>query len=107
METKRSRAQAVVEVNTDSRAVEHIDWIRDRYRRVLRSHNPKPYEGPIHILVNEEYYTRDHTLGWGQLALKGLKIHKLPGNHDTYLREHLKATAQELRQCLDTAASEL
>jgi len=107
METKRSRAQAVVEVNTDSRAVEHIDWIRDRYRRVLRSHNPKPYEGPIHILVNEEYYTRDHTLGWGQLALKGLKIHKLPGNHDTYIREHIKATAQELRHCLATAASEL
>ena len=107
METKRSRAQAVVEVNTDRRAVEHIDWIRDRYRRVLRSHNPKPYEGQIHILVNEEYYSRDHTLGWGQLALKGLKIHKLPGNHDTYLREHVKPTAQELKHCLDTAASEL
>ena len=105
METKRSRAQAVVEVNTDRRAVEHIDWIRDRYRRVLRWHNPKPYEGPIHLLVNEKYYSRNRTLGWGQLT--GLAIHKMPGNHDTYLREHLKATAQELRQCLDTAASEL
>ncbi len=107
MESKRSRAQAVVEVNTDRRAVEHIDWIRDRYRRVLRWHNPQPYEGRIHILVNEEYYSRDRTLGWGQLALKGLKIHKLPGNHDTYIREHVKATAQELRHCLDIAASEL
>ena len=107
MESKRSRAQAVVEVNTDRRTVEHIDWIRDRYRRVLRWHSPQPYEGRIHILVNEEYYSRDHTLGWGQLALKGLKIHKLPGNHDTYIREHVKATAQELRHCLDTAASEL
>jgi hypothetical protein len=103
MESKRSRAQAVVEVNTDRRAVQHIEWIRTRYRRVLRWHNPKPYEGRIHILVNEEYYNRDRTLGWGQLALKGLKIHKLPGNHDTYIREHVKATAQELRHCLDTA----
>jgi amino acid adenylation domain-containing protein len=103
MESKRSRAQAVVEVNTDRRTVEHIDWIRARYRRVLRWHSPKPYEGRIHILVNEEYYNRDRTLGWGQLALKGLKIHKLPGNHDTYIREHVKATAQELRHCLDTA----
>jgi thioesterase domain-containing protein len=107
MESKRSRAQAVVEVNTDRRAVEHIDWIRDRYRRVLRWHNPKPYEGQIHILVNEKYYNRDHTLGWGQLALKGLEIHKVPGDHDTYLREHVQATAQKLRHCLDTAASEL
>jgi amino acid adenylation domain-containing protein len=107
MESKRSRAQAVVEVNTDRRTVEHIDWIRDRYRRVLRWHNSKPYEGQIHILVNEEYYSRDRTLGWGQLALKGLEIHKLPGDHDTYIREHVKATAQELSHCLDTAASEL
>jgi amino acid adenylation domain-containing protein len=107
MESKRSRAQAVVEVNTDRRTVEHIDWIRDRYRRVLRWHNSKPYEGQIHLLVNEKYYSRDRTLGWGQLALKGLEIHKLPGDHDTYIREHVKATAQELSHCLDTAASEL
>jgi len=107
MESKRGRAQAVLEVNTDKRIVDHLDRIRDRYRRVLRWHNPKLYGGQVHVLVNEEYYTRDRTLGWGKLALKGLAIHKLPGNHDTYLREHVKDTAQELRLCLDTAASEL
>jgi thioesterase domain-containing protein/uncharacterized protein Usg len=107
MESKRGRAQAVLEVNTDKRIVDHLDRIRDRYRRVLRWHNPKLYDGQVHVLVNEEYYTRDRTLGWGKLALKGLEIHKLPGNHDTYIREHVKDTAQELRLCLDTAASEL
>ena len=107
MESKRGRAQAVLEINTDKRIVDHLDRIRDRYRRVLRWHNPKLYGGQVHVLVNEEYYTRDRTLGWGKLALKGLEIHKLPGNHDTYIREHVKDTAQELRLCLDTAASEL
>ena len=106
IESKRGRAQAVLEVNTDKRVVEHLDWIRDRYRRVLRWHNPKPYEGDMHILVNERYYSRDRTLGWGQLALKGLEIHKLPGNHNTYIREHIKITAQKLRHCLDTAVSQ-
>jgi hypothetical protein len=107
MGSKRGRAQAVLEVNTDKRIVDHLDRIRDRYRRVLRWHTPKLYDGQVHVLVNEEYYTRDRTLGWGKLALKGLEIHKLPGNHDTYIREHVKDTAQELRLCLDTAASEL
>jgi hypothetical protein len=105
MGSKRGRAQAVLEINKDKRIVDHLDRIRDRYRRVLRWHNPKVYDGQVHILVNEEYYTRDRTLGWGKLALKGLEIHKLPGNHDTYIREHVKDTAQELRLCLDTAAS--
>lgn len=107
MESKRGRAQAVLEVNTDKGIVDHLDRIRDRYRRVLRWHNPKLYDGQVHVLVNEEYYTRDRTLGWGKLALKGLEIHKLPGNHHTYIREHVKDTARELRLCLDTAASEL
>jgi len=107
MESKRGRAQTVLEVNTRKRIVEHLNWIRDCYRRVLRWQNPKPYEGQVHILLNEEYYSRDRTLGWGQLALKGLEIHKVPGDHDTYIREHIKATAQKLRHCLDTAASEL
>ena len=107
MESKRGRAQAVLEVNTRKTIVKHLNWIRDRYRRVLRWHNPKPYEGQVHLLVNEKYYSRDRTLGWGQLALKGLEIHKLPGDHDTYLREHIKVTAQKLRHCLDTAASGL
>src|SRR5262249_18372354 len=101
MESKWGQAHAVVEVNIDKKVIEHIDRIRDRYRRVLRWHNPKLYYGQVTILVNEKYYARDRTLGWAKLALKGLEIHKLPGNHDTYIREHVKDTAQELKLCLD------
>ena len=107
IDSKRHRAQAVVEVNTNREVVQHIDRIRDRYRRVLRRHNPKPYEGQVHILVNEKFYGRDKTLGWGRLAPKGLEIHKLPGDHDSYIREHVKTTAQELKRWLDSASYEL
>ena len=107
IDSKRHRAQAVVEVNTNREVVQHIDRIRDRYRRVLRRHNPKPYEGQVHILVNEKFYGRDKTLGWGRLASKGLEIHKLPGDHDSYIREHVKTTAQELKRWLDSASYEL
>lgn len=105
-ESTRSRAQAVVEVNTDTRVIQHIEWIRDRYRRALRWHKPKPYGGRIQILVNEEFYSRDPTLGWSRLALGGLDIHKLPGDHDSYIREHVQAAAKKLRECLEKAAME-
>src|SRR5262249_44460035 len=107
MESKWGWEHAVVEVNKDKKVIEHIDRIRDRYRRVLRLHVPKPYEGQVNILVNEKYYRRGKTLGWGRLASKGLEIHKLPGDHDSYIREHVKTTAQELKRCLDSASSAL
>src|SRR5262249_23939537 len=50
MESKWGQAHAVVEVNIDKKVIEHIDRIRVRYRRVLRWHNPKPYEGQVDIL---------------------------------------------------------
>gem|GEM_PF-387773 len=100
-------AQAVVKVHTDKEMIAHINRIRDRYRRILCWHNPKPYEGRVHILINEKYHKRDQTLGWRRLALKGLDIHKTPGNHDSYIREHVKTTAQELKVCLDSVSNAL
>jgi amino acid adenylation domain-containing protein len=102
-ESVRSRAKAIVELNTDRRMVKRIDRRRELYRRALRRHKPKPYGGRIQILVNEEFYSRDRTLGWGQLAVKGLEIHKLPGDHDSYIREHVQVAAKKLRECLQRA----
>jgi amino acid adenylation domain-containing protein len=105
-ESVRSRAKAIVELNTDRRMVKRIDRRRERYRRALRRHNPKPYGGGIQILVNEKFYRRNPTLGWDQLALGGLEIHKLPGDHDSYIREHVQAAAKKLRECLEKAGME-
>jgi amino acid adenylation domain-containing protein len=102
-ESVRSRAKALVELNTDRRMVKRIDRRRERYRRALRQHNPKPYGGGIQILVNEKFYRRNPTLGWDQLALGGLEIHKLPGDHDSYIREHVQVAAKKLRECLQRA----
>ena len=46
-------------------------------------------------------------MGWDQLALGGLEIHKLPGDHDSYIREHVQSAAKELRECLGKAVMEV
>ena len=75
-------------------------WLTvDRYRR-------RPYAGRITVFVNEEWYLADPTLGWTQLAIGGFEVHKIPGDHNTYITDHIDVLASALRQCLDRAASE-
>ena len=77
---------------------------RHRYRLTLRRHRPQPYAGPIELLVNEQYHQRDDpSLGWDTLGRGGVHIHKVPGDHDSYIRELVHVTAEELRTCLEDA----
>ncbi|GAA6615938.1 non-ribosomal peptide synthetase [Scytonema sp. NUACC26] len=47
---------------------------------------------------------RDSSLGWGQLALGGVEVHQIPGNHLTMLRKpHVKVLAEQLQVCIDRA----
>jgi thioesterase domain-containing protein len=84
----------------------HLERARTAYLRSLRRYKPRPYGDRIHILVSEKLHGRDPTLGWDKLALKGLDIHKLPGDHLAYIREHVETTARQLRECLDQALAD-
>jgi hypothetical protein len=77
---------------------------RHLYRLALRRHRPEPYAGSIELLVNEQYHQRDDpSLGWDTLGRGGVHVHKVPGDHDSYLREFIQLTAEELRACLEDA----
>ncbi|MGH7844015.1 MAG: non-ribosomal peptide synthetase, partial [Candidatus Binatia bacterium] len=103
----RSRAHVVLQADANGSRLDHLERIREHYRRTLRRHKPKPYGGPIHVLINEEWYRRHRALGWAKLARGGMEVHKVPGDHDTYIREHVREMAAQLKQCLEKAASAL
>jgi len=100
----QSSTDAVLAAALPPLTLEPIAKARARYCRTLCWHRPRPYDGPIHMLVNETYYRHDPTLGWDTLARGGLHLHKVPGNHDTYIREYAQMTAQALHACLETTA---
>jgi amino acid adenylation domain-containing protein len=103
-ESVRNRAQAVLEADTTQGNRQRVIHARHLYRLALRRHRPQPYAGPIELLVNEQYHQRDDpSLGWDTLGRGGVHIHKVPGNHDSYLREFIQLTAEELRACLEDA----
>ena len=102
-ELLRERAQTVLETDHVGQAARHAERARTRYRRVVRRYRPGTYAGRMEILACEKLYCEDPTLGWSGLVQNGLHTHQVPGDHDTYLREHVHVTAQQLSALIEEA----
>jgi thioesterase domain-containing protein len=68
----------------------------------LYAYEPSPYPGEITLFRAAERLGKesDLTLGWSDLALGGLRIFDLPGNHYTMLREEVGALAERFQAVL-------
>jgi len=85
------------------RTARHIRRVRAHYRATLRRYRPQPYPGRITLLLSEDHYQADPTGGWQDLAAGGLDVHKVPGDHDSYIGTHVQTTARQLSACLSDA----
>jgi len=86
--------------STDLARAERLYWL------ALTRYRPRPYRGRITVFVNAAWYAADPTLGWPKLAVGGLDVRGIPGDHTTYVTEHLDVLGRELRHCLDRAGAE-
>jgi amino acid adenylation domain-containing protein len=71
------------------------------YRRLIYRHKMKTYPGLIDLIVNERQYRLDRHMGWKGVAQAGLKIHAVPGDHNTILTMHGKQVAQLILKRID------
>ncbi|MBD2103127.1 amino acid adenylation domain-containing protein [Leptolyngbya sp. FACHB-261] len=74
------------------------------------AYQPQVYPGRIALFRTSDQdpqARRDPTLGWGQLALEGVKVYSVPGNHLSLLRKpQVQVLAQQLQECLEKAQLE-
>jgi len=88
-------------------AMRRMESIQRGYGRTLYRYRPRPYEGRVSLVVNEEAYRNDPTLGWADLVLGGIEVYQARGDHETYIRDHVQAVAGQLRECLEKAQREI
>jgi len=74
------------------------------YCLAIMRYRLRPYQGRITLLVNEKWYGSDPNTRWAELATGGVEVHKIPGDHFTYMTESIQIVAKELRECLDRAS---
>jgi thioesterase domain-containing protein/acyl carrier protein len=75
-----------------------MDYIRTIYR-----YRAKKYPGRLTLIVNEELYATNKSMGWTGLATEGLEIHRTPGGHLTRYELYSKELAKQLLECLERA----
>ena len=68
------------------------------YGLAVRIYEAKPFPGRITIIANEQWCKSDPTFGWP--ASGGVEVYSIPGNHDTYMRDHAPMVADILKTCL-------
>ncbi|HEX8921435.1 MAG TPA: amino acid adenylation domain-containing protein [Pyrinomonadaceae bacterium] len=75
--------------------------------RAMQSYRPTPAECRVTLFqaVESPASNRQETArGWDELALAGVEIHTVPGNHFDMVREpHVQTLAESLRSCMDAA----
>jgi len=71
-----------------------------RYRHHWFRYYAPPFAGKITLLVNEDWHSKNPTLGWEKVKTGGLEVHKIPGNHHTYITTYIEIVAEKLREVM-------
>jgi amino acid adenylation domain-containing protein len=84
--------------------------IADTNRQAQKNYIPAVYPGKLTLFRAQVRRTNgyfDPYGGWSQLALGGIEVYELPGDHMSFLikESHLKIFAQQLKDCLTKAQS--
>ena len=85
------------------------EYVQRSYSRAIYSYRPQVYPGKVTLLVHDEFRRDDSraTLGWKSFVTGGLELHRLPGSHLTYIRDHVQTAADRIRACIERAEAEV
>jgi len=97
----RRKRRRLVPVTQAEHVQKRIENAEDRYIITLSRYRPKPYPGRLTFLVSEGMSFR--SIHWMDLAMQGMEVHTVPGNHVTRLTVFGKVTAERLTDCLHRA----
>lgn len=75
-----------------------------------RDYMPGPFPGRVTLFraaIRSVADATDRDMGWSRLALGGVEVHHVAGDHENMLVEpHVRVLARELRACIDRGISE-
>ena len=77
--------------------------IRATYARTRYRYRPRHYPEKLTLLLSEDLARVGRSLGWEEVVGGGIEVHRLRGNHVTYIRRYVDSTAEILRACLEQA----
>ncbi|BAY30101.1 amino acid adenylation domain-containing protein [Nostoc carneum NIES-2107] len=86
--------------------------IKDFNKQAAKEYVPKAYVGRVTVFRAEERPANnggvvDPNMGWGELALGGLDIQHVPGNHFSIFNEpYVQSLSEKMKVCIEQAMAE-
>lgn len=77
----------------------------ERYFQLLRSHQPRPYAGEVHVVVCQDRAQAAPRSVWE--AGGHIHRHVVPGTHHTYIRQERRSLAQALTEICASSSARL
>jgi thioesterase domain-containing protein/acyl carrier protein len=102
----KARYRLVREPSEEQRIGMRKSAIGNRYLRRILRYQPRPYEGKLTFIACEHREVDDAARVWRDLAVGGLDVRYVPGDHFSHLRDHAATTAACLDDCLRAARVE-
>ncbi|MFD2570936.1 amino acid adenylation domain-containing protein [Spirosoma soli] len=85
----------------------HLNYIMDKHETAFQNYVLHPYDGTLDLFraTTRLYFVDDyHYLGWKEFALRGVRVHDVPGDHETIMHApNDKALAESLQRALDNS----
>ncbi len=93
---------------TSERLEELIQPHLQDFFRLLFAWDTPSIEFPVHLINSEGFLAKgnDPTLGWEKVSRGPVPVHRVPGDHITYIREHAGHVASVIRRILDEDAAD-
>jgi amino acid adenylation domain-containing protein len=99
----RARVRVVLSPTDEQRVGMRRSAIGNRYLRRILGYRPRPYEGKLTLIACGNRQVEDVGRVWRDLAVDGVAIHDVPGDHYTHLRDNAPTTAAAVDECVRLA----
>jgi amino acid adenylation domain-containing protein len=87
--------------------LDHLTRIMEKHEIAFHNYSMKPYDGVVDLFKAQMrlYFVDDNKfLGWKKYALKGVRVHSVPGDHELMLLPpNDKVFAEALQRALDNS----
>ena len=82
---------------------EHEAWKNSARDQLLLAdlilkYEPHPFDGKLSLVVTDELYEAGFEDAWERVAVNGLDIHRIPGDHGSYFYESAPIVSKIIRE---------
>jgi acyl transferase domain-containing protein/thioesterase domain-containing protein len=102
-EALRTGLCLILHISKKKKESDRIKFGTLNYQKTLLSYRPEYYDGDVTLIANQDWISKNNSLGWDKRLRKRLDIKVVPGDHKTRLTTYGAVSGEVIRECIDNS----